>query len=202
MPPEPQPQNPTNPRSPLHPVGDTEVTEGINQGKRRNLQFGDYKWRVLDVHGDKALIITEDIIEQRRYNEECAEVTWETCTLRKYLNGEFYNKFDSGCKEKILPVTVTNQDNPEYCTKGCRNTNDNIFLLSIDEVNKYFNRASDRMLSYAGMACWWWLRLPGDFSDLAAYVSVGGRVGVSGYYVNYGSGGVRPALWLNLKPFN
>ncbi|MDR0474170.1 MAG: DUF6273 domain-containing protein, partial [Treponema sp.] len=56
-----------------------------------------------------------------------------------------------------------------------------------------------------GTACWWWLRSPGDVSRDAAYVDVGGGVGVYGgrVYVNgikviLDYGGVRPALWLNL----
>jgi ankyrin repeat protein len=59
------------------------------------IAFGNYKWRILDVQGGRALILTEDIIEKRRYNEKDEFVTWKTCTLRKYLNGEFLQKFTS-----------------------------------------------------------------------------------------------------------
>ena len=168
-------------------------------GQKRYLQFGNYKWRVLDVQGDKALIITEDVIEQRRYNEKYADVRWETCSLRKYLNGEFYNKFDSVCKGKILPMNVPNPDNPTHGTNGGKNTNDNIFLLNIDEVRKYFSSDSDRVAKFGNTAYWWWLRAPGYYGNHAAYVIGGGYVLVSGRNVYYESGGVRPALWLNLK---
>ena len=30
--------------------------------------FGDYDWRILDIKGNAALIITETMIEQRPYN--------------------------------------------------------------------------------------------------------------------------------------
>ncbi|MCL2678562.1 MAG: DUF6273 domain-containing protein [Clostridiales bacterium] len=57
-------------------------------------------------------------------------------------------------------------------------------------------------------AVWWWLRSPGFDSGSAAIVDGDGSVGVRGYnvhvgdyyvYNDYASGGVRPALWLDLK---
>ena len=58
-----------------------------------SISFGGYNWRVLDIHNNRALIITEDIIEQRAYHDVYRDITWADCALRKYLNGEFYNKF-------------------------------------------------------------------------------------------------------------
>jgi len=46
-------------------------------------------------------------------------------------------------------------------------------------------------------AGWWWLRSPGDDQHYAAGVSSGGSLGCSN--VNYDSGCVRPALWINLE---
>jgi hypothetical protein len=59
------------------------------------LSFGSYKWRVLDIQNDTALIITEEIIEQRPYHDRYVDITWADCELRKYLNGEFYDKPES-----------------------------------------------------------------------------------------------------------
>jgi hypothetical protein len=58
------------------------------------VRFGDYDWRVLDVQDDKALLLSEKIIEMREYNYDLVDITWETCTLRKYLNESFYNSFN------------------------------------------------------------------------------------------------------------
>lgn len=33
--------------------------------KGDNIKFGNYEWNVLDIMGDKALIITREIIEQK-----------------------------------------------------------------------------------------------------------------------------------------
>lgn len=103
------------------------------------ISFGNYDWRVLVIQDNTALIITENIIEQRSYHNVYKDVTWADCELRKYLNNEFYDRFDKTHKSKILTVTNKNPDNPWYGTKGGEYTEDNIFLLTIeDAVCRYF----------------------------------------------------------------
>ena len=182
--------------------------------------FGAYSWRVLDVQNGMALILSERVIEERAYNEIPFEtyigVTWETCTLREYLNGEFYNRFNAKEKARIVKTRAPNNDNPWYVTRGGNATDDYIFLLSLEELVKYYgdtgrlrSRPSgeegidDRFSivriaeNTAGKLSWWWLRSPGSHGKLAAGVHTDGWVNVLGYYVD-GSGGVRPALWLKL----
>jgi hypothetical protein len=104
-----------------------------------SIGFGHYKWRVLDARGGRALLLTEDVIEKRPYNTDVADdVTWEKCTLRRYLNGEFFQSFSSADQARILQTDNINADNRWYGTKGGNNTIDKIFLLSIEEVVKYF----------------------------------------------------------------
>jgi hypothetical protein len=101
--------------------------------------FDKYEWRVLDIQNKSALIITEDIVELRAYNDVYKDTTWAECELRKYLNGEFYDKFSDADKSKIIPVINKNDDNLWYGAKGGEDTIDKIFLLSIDEaVCQYF----------------------------------------------------------------
>ena len=45
------------------------VTERINVSVGDIIQFGPYDWRVLDVQGDTALIITDRVIAQRAFHE-------------------------------------------------------------------------------------------------------------------------------------
>jgi hypothetical protein len=192
------------------------------------IPFGYYKWRVLDVQGDEALIITKDVIEKRPYNiGYLSDATWETCDLRKYLNSEFLQKFTKEQQGLIVERTNHNPDNLWYGTKGGRDTRDKIFLLSIEEVDRYFGDSGDylnkrrkkydngkwiansdgyefsnsydddRIANYGGGACWWWLRSPGDISRSAALVDIGGGVSVDGSGVDC-NGGVRPALWLKV----
>jgi len=167
--------------------------------------------------------LSECIIESREYNSEWTDVTWETCTLRKYLNGEFLNKFGQEEQGLIIEKTIGNPNNLWYIIKGGRDTTDKIFLLSLEEADEYFGNSgdyknkrkinsywfsnkydADRAAKYdekSDSTDWWWLRSPGYSSFGAAYVGNGGVVDVDGYGVFYLSGGVRPALRVNLKSY-
>ena len=112
------------------------VSKNIKSGMI--VQFGKYTWRVLEVQEGKALILSDAIIEIRAYNEKELSVTWESCTLRKYLNGEFYNSFSESNKQMIADTKVISNKNPWFMTKGGKNTSDFVFLLSIEEVVKFF----------------------------------------------------------------
>jgi hypothetical protein len=102
------------------------------------IQFGAFDWRVLDIQDGKALIITDKIIENKPYNTEFEDVKWETSDLRSYLNGEFYERFSESDRACIAQSQVINNDNPWYGTSGGSDTTDRIFLLSVEEVVKYF----------------------------------------------------------------
>jgi len=111
--------------------------------------FGCYNWRVLDTQSDKVFLLSEYILEFKEYcSEEYANriyssVTWEKCTLRSYLNNEFLNKFSQLDKSRIIETTVKNSHNLWYGTRGGRDTIDKVFLLSVDEVEKYLGNNDD-----------------------------------------------------------
>jgi len=180
------------------------------------IPFGAYQWRVLDIQGGRALLISQNILEQRAYNTSPVDITWENCSLRAYLNGDFYNTFSVADRNRIVQVTNVNANNQWFGTHGGANTQDRIFLLSLAEVVQYFgdsgqlsNRPpyaeyisdqynSNRMATLDGWAFWFWLRSPGFYSYRASNVFGSGGIGVDGGDVDLFNGGVRPALWLNL----
>ena len=151
--------------------------------------FGDYSWIVLEKTDNSALILAKDVLFEKAYNDEDKEVTWEECTLRKYLNGGFYNSFSDEERAMIQEVTNSNPDNADSGTNGGNDTKDKIYLLSIDEAK---GLSGDILKATA----WWWLRSPGENSMRAAEVMSNGDVDSFGNYV-YCVMGVRPAL--NLK---
>ena len=189
------------------------------------IPFGGFNWRVLVVRNNEALLITDKLIEVRAYHNTLEDVTWEKCDLRAYLNGKFYNNFSPSEKKLIITKTNTNNDNPCFGTPGGNPTDDKVFLLSIEEVVKYFGDSghlarkkwenkiyivdqfnSDRVaMSINGSANCWWLRSPGGKSDHAANVTQDGSIDLYRYLV-VGDGpdkgalyaGIRPAIWLKL----
>ncbi|MBR1455122.1 MAG: hypothetical protein IJ593_10860, partial [Lachnospiraceae bacterium] len=130
-------------------------------------------------------------------NDDYVDITWENSTIRKWLNSEYINTIFSKKEQvSILTTDVINNDNAKYGTKGGKNTKDKLFLLSIDEVNKYFSSDNQRVATYKGGSSYrWWLRSPGGLQNFAAYVYSNGGLYENGDYV-YKDFVVRPALWV------
>lgn len=211
-----------------------EVTQG---GKY--IVFGQYpqtkdgkdntpiEWMILDHNGQRALVVSKYGLDAQPYNITGHAATWETCTLRTWLNGTFYNKaFSSAEQAAILTTNVDNSKKQCYSgweTNGGNNTQDNVFLLSYKEAYVYFDVTEDSHCNekspvaptaYAiaqgadvdsycktedGTAArWWWLRSPGYYQFSAAYVESDGSLD-SLYCIDNASGSVRPALWVNLE---
>lgn len=99
------------------------------------------EWYVIAKEDGKALLLSKYILDEKEYNHETTEdITWENCELRVWLNNDFYgNAFDDEEKQHIQTTELINQDNPAWDTVGGNNTIDNVFILSIDEIAKYFS---------------------------------------------------------------
>lgn len=119
------------------------------------IKFGKFDWFVLDERDEEMLIITEKVIKKLPYHHEETEITWETCDMRMYLNNEFYNSFDEKDRKRIIEVINETPNNPWYGTRGGNPTNDRIFLLSIDEVIKYFGDSGQLKTRYMYPNCEW-----------------------------------------------
>ena len=169
------------------------------------------EWIVLAREGDRILLISRYALDCQQFNNVFKNTTWETCSLREWLNENFLSTaFSAEERSKILSVSVRADKNPSYDTSPGKSTMDQVFLLSIKEVNKYFSVDSARecqgtVYCYAKGAykggngnCCWWLRSPGDDSSSAAYVNCDGNVFYYGNYVDRGSRAVRPAMWIDI----
>lgn len=178
------------------------------------------KWRVLAVENDRALLITEKLIDCVKYNNSDGAVTWAECDLRYWMNNTFYNSaFSSEEKQSILKTHVRNPDNSYHGTDGGADTDDYLFCLSLDEVSRYMPSDSDKAAvptKYARshgaylsedyridgeLSGWWWLRSPGDVRNKVAaidtYGLVRGEERIS-LRVTERSGCARPAFWISL----
>ena len=108
------------------------------------------KWRVLSINGNDAFLVADQNLDVQRYNETMVNVTWETCTLRSWLNGygssanqnsidyskeNFINTaFTMAEQNAIFSTKVVNENNPRNGTAGGNDTQDKIYLLSLGEV--------------------------------------------------------------------
>lgn len=176
------------------------------------------EWQILARDEKKALLISRYALDARPYHTSLANVTWQTSSLRTWLNSTFLNKaFSTSEQAAILTTTVAADKNSKYSTNPGNATNDKVFLLSITEVEKYFTTDESRKCALTAYAkkqgayrsfsyetasgeatCCWWLRSPGFYQDFAADVYDDGSVLYFGSNVNDGLDAVRPALWINL----
>ena len=194
-------------------------------------------WILLEVNyvKHKALLLSKYNLDYKCYNEEDKIVTWENSSLRQWLNNEFLEKaFNKDEKGMIIKVPIVNKGNyreeyfdedtalitPGRYIDGGNDTEDRIFLLSSEEMNKYFpedkiaeenKRASTRGTEYVknmiNYDCenpkgyWWsnndtfWLRSIGWEYNCATCVTANGHRNDMGIVVNNFLG-VRPAMWI------
>lgn len=179
---------------------DSGTAANIGGGQADNIYFGTYqqssdgsggyntdpiKWRVLENADGQLFLLSDQNLDVFQYHTDNESVTWETSTMRSWLNGydaSHNTGGDSGidytsdnfigtafsAKEQaaIADTEVFNDDNPTYGTEGGNNTTDQIFLLSIAEAqnSSYFADNSSRIATNT------------------AYVAGGGKLGSS--YMN------------------
>jgi len=168
----------------------------INIATGGRVWFGKEIWRVLDVQGDRALIITENVIRKSKYNAEETPTSWESCTLRKYLNETFFDTFSPNEKSVIVETTLVNS---YYNGTPEKDTVDKIFLLSSDELDQYFKSYHwSEAYHYTGSPRGWWLRTLAYPNKALLVLGDGGvYIGINNTYRN----GIRPALFLDINKY-
>ncbi len=175
------------------------------------------EWIVLDVQDGKSLLISKYALDSQKYNTDPTLVTWETCSLRSWLNDSFLNEAFSGDEQLLIPeVTVESHRNPDVSNVNPgKPTIDRVFLLSIQEAEQYFSSNEERRCAPTAYAktgltyvnrnlgtCLWWLRSPGSNWNSAAFAAGifdDGSLNTEGTYVNNNNNAVRPALWIDWR---
>ena len=198
-------------------VGDIVYFGAYEQDNNTSNGKENIKWRVLAKEKNRILVISDKALDCQTYNSSITSVTWETCTLRKWLNNDFINAAFSDDEKAMIPtVTVSADKNPQYDTDPENATKDKVFLLSIVEAEKYFTSdearkcvpteyaisngayTSDSYTKGGKATCWWWLRSSGYSQYNAAFVDFDGSVGRGGHYVDNDISAVRPAMWISI----
>ena len=198
-------------------VGDIIVFGAYEQDNNTSNGKEDIEWLVLAKEDNKILVISDKALDCKPYNQSRDYVTWETCSLRNWLNNDFINAAFTAEERAMIPtVTVSADMNPEYNTNPGNATKDKVFLLSIVEAEKYFTSdearkcvpteyaisngasTSDSYTKGGKATCLWWLRSPGFDQFIAAYVNYFGPVLRYGRSVGNVSNSVRPAMWITI----
>lgn len=160
------------------------------------------EWIVLNKTKKSVFLISKYAIDILPYHKNDEPVTWETCSLRKWLNNDFiksaFNKTEQGM---IKSTTLKNPGNKIfYMSEGGNDTEDKVFLLSQSDMTDTYQDFLDnykfgRYGDYRCVYSWktykkgikegsqedkvqpadWWLRTRGDSSTSACYVKDGIR---------------------------
>lgn len=191
------------------------------------------KWRILSIDdNNNALVLADVNLDTQPYNsnyvveKENGETffdfscTWESSTIRKWLNNDFYNKaFNKSEKNAIIETEIANDD-------GGSITRDKIFLLSMSEASNpeygfqnNYNISDTRKTSNTGYANInmagkvyssypysklneWWLRDTGITMDEKVYVNDDGCIQQFGREAARDDITIRPSMCVNLSDVN
>ena len=160
----------------------------------------DINWLVLDRQGDRVLLLSRMGLEVLPFHDKDADVDWEHCTLRNWLNGTFCQS--SFSLEERERISLTEHDGVQ----------DRVFLLSAEEMEQYLPAKSDRWCDptlyavergawthdYTGRS-FWWLRSSAGRPNRAMYVGSEGTLQENGTIVDRDYITVRPAMWVELE---
>lgn len=209
-------------------VGDTVFFGAYEQDNDMANGKENIAWRILVKEDNRMLLISEYALDCKPYNTIYEDVTWETCSLRKWLNHNFMNVAFSAEEKKMIPsVSVSAGKNPKCSTDPGNATSDRIFLLSVREADYYFSSYSkagyyfsdydakqceptayaiangaetdnDTYLKGGTSVCNWWLRSPGTDQKCATIIDIPGGFNIYAS-VNRDVFCVRPAMWIDIE---
>lgn len=168
------------------------------------------EWKIIRKEKDKVLLISKFGLDCKPFHAHNSFITWETCSLRKWLNNNFlYMAFDEQEQKRIVMTTVSNRDTLDGTGNS---TNDKVFLLSVDEAKSCFDSNAERTcfvtkfccsLGAGDYGCNWWLRtikheishtaISSHYVDSFGVVNFLGMVNTTKWMV------VRPAIWLSVN---
>ena len=174
------------------------------------------KWRVLSVNGDDAFLLADEGLDCQRYNESEEAVTWETSTIRKWLNETFMKEAFNEKEQNSIKDTMITTENSE-------DTTDKVFLLSKEDVGNvtygfdpvldsisgtrsmnitnYCKSKGARMWQieyFSGFYDPWWLRTTEKDNTCAASASMWNGIVYSSDMTN-SRHAVRPAIHIDLS---
>ena len=156
------------------------------------------EWIILDRQDDTMTLISRYALDVHSYHDDPEGTDWNESDLRHWLNDIFCNDAFSA-EEQARLQTVTNTNT------GSADTEDRVYLLSMEEAGLYFDSDENRRVEATAYASGrganteegfvsWWLRDPGYDIHNAAYVHTDGTIHHNGIYVYSSEDCVRPVI--------
>ncbi len=156
------------------------------------------EWIILDREDDTMTLISRYALDVHSYHDDPEGTDWENSDLRHWLNDIFYNDaFSAEEQARLQTVNISNSGSPD--------TEDFVYLLSVEEAGQYFDSDESRRVEVTAYASGrgadtedgfanWWLRDNGFDIQNAAYVYTDGTIHTNGIYVYSSEDCVRPVI--------
>ena len=160
---------------------DVELQNIREQKIGAEVLFGEYRWLILEKSKDKVFLVKSLPINGFAFDEGDAN-NWFDSTIRRYLNGTFFDEtFNQYQQKQILSSVVDEQTG----------TKDQLFMLTAEQANHYHDILSNYLRD-------WWLMDEGKNPHTAQFVSQG-VVMDYGYDMSTTTIFIRPGMWISLK---
>ena len=170
------------------------------------------EWIVLGEKDGRLLLWSAYALDNQPIDKEDRPVTWAECTLRTWLNEDFREAAFTEAEQALIPrMLMKNENNKVSGTRGGKNTEDQIAVISYHELLMYGSanpklgaiyayptayaaaRGVDSHSDYG--TCKWWMRTPGVTQDTACYCDMAG-LPLYTCPVNSNGLGLRPIVWV------
>jgi len=181
-------------------VGEYVLFGAFEQDNNASNGPEDVEWLVLSKDDNGILVVSRYALDYMHYTTSEDAVSWEECSLHKWLNETFLNSaFGADEQLKIRDVADVGK----------------VFLLSTADAHRYFDSDEARRCAPTAYAiahgaitsstyqvdgkdtCGWWLRNVYSSNWNAAVITIEGAVSTLDAYLWLIVYGVRPAIWIN-----
>lgn len=176
------------------------------------------EWIVLEKRGESALVLSRYALDSMAFDPPGGGNDWEQSSVRRWLNRSFLLFSFDPCEQARIEETVLYENGEPYKEADC------IFLLSVEDVNKYMKENADRACEATKYAiamgahtdeshlydrynheieapprCHWWLRTPGKTEGTVISIYSSGKINSDGNQPDDDYRSVRPAMWIDLR---
>ena len=195
--------------------GDTVRWGHYEQDQNADNGQEEIEWIVLSVENGQAYMISKYVIDEQPYNSVWTDVTWESCSLRGWLNESFYQTAFSGEEQsKIVPQLTDFDFTIEWDNFSHHfHFEDYVSMLGEGEAEKYKDALGEYTMGYdvhllpKFVVKEWWLRGLYAYGSLKStgelglgdeFAPITTDGGNHGGLQNDASKGIRPVIIIDL----